>query len=105
MADLHKKSRSTKFAELWADATGATKLRETALRVFSVIQGEDGENGPLGAPTLTERADWPEKLAKVNDWEKRIANGTSPKIAAQLVGANLRTLQRWRKVRDDNKRQ
>jgi len=57
-------------------------------------------SAPKGAPRLTERDDWPEKLQMVAEWEARLEKGVKPEMAAELIGRPLRTLQRWRAVRD-----
>jgi hypothetical protein len=52
-----------------------------------------------GAPRLQARADWPERLEKVADWERLCRNHTQ-EVAAHLVGHDVDTLRGWQRLRD-----
>lgn len=54
-----------------------------------------------GSPRLEDRADWPARLEKLDEFDFMLRQGTKPNKAADFVGHALRTLEAWRKRRDE----
>jgi hypothetical protein len=71
-----------------------TELEPTQPLVSASV-GEGTHKKPRGAPRLEERPDAESKREKAREYRKKVENGTSKEIAAQLVGHSRKTLERW----------
>jgi hypothetical protein len=60
------------------------------------LQPDRPTRGKGGAPRLEERIDWPEKVAKAQQWVKLIKERcVTQEAAAERIGYDVDTLRTW----------